>query len=61
MDAKIVLIGNQGVGKTSIAMKYKEGKFDEYTKPTVGASYFQKLIPFKNGKQLKLHIWDTTG
>ncbi len=40
LEAKIVLIGNSGVGKTSIALRYKEGKFSDNPKATVGASYF---------------------
>lgn len=40
LDAKIVLIGSSGVGKTSIALRYKEGKFNDNPKATVGASYF---------------------
>ena len=40
LDAKIVLIGNSGVGKTSIALRFKEGKFNDNPKATVGASYF---------------------
>jgi GTPase SAR1 family protein len=42
LEAKIVLVGNSGVGKTCIATRYKEGKFTSDHKPTVGASYFQK-------------------
>jgi GTPase SAR1 family protein len=42
------LIGNSGVGKTSIALRYKEGKFSDNPKATVGASYFQKTIAFKD-------------
>lgn len=61
LDAKIVLIGNSGVGKTSIAMRYKEGKFNDNPKATVGAAYFQKTVPFKDGSVLRLHIWDTGG
>jgi small GTP-binding protein len=61
LEAKIVLIGNSGVGKTSIALRYKEGKFSDNPKATVGASYFQKTIAFKDHTQLKLHIWDTGG
>ncbi len=40
LEAKIVLVGNSGVGKTCIATRYKEGKFTNDHKPTVGASYF---------------------
>ena len=61
LEAKIVLIGNSGVGKTSIALRYKEGKFNDNPKATVGASYFQKNIGFKDGSMLRLHIWDTGG
>lgn len=61
LAAKIVLIGNSGVGKTSIAQRYLEGKFDPKNTNTVGASYFQKNIAFKDGSQLCLHIWDTAG
>ncbi|CDW81616.1 ras-related protein rabf1-like [Stylonychia lemnae] len=59
--AKVVLIGNSGVGKTSIAQRFIEGKFDENNKNTVGASYFQKNISFKDGSSLCLYIWDTAG
>jgi GTPase SAR1 family protein len=61
LDAKIVLIGSSGVGKTSIALRYKEGKFNDNPKATVGASYFQKVVPFKDGSLLRFHIWDTGG
>jgi GTPase SAR1 family protein len=44
LEAKVVLIGNSGVGKTSIALRYKEGKYNDNPRATVGASYFQKLI-----------------
>ena len=61
LEAKIVLIGNSGVGKTCIATRYKEGKFTEDHKITVGAAYFQKNFGFPDGSQMKLHIWDTGG
>ena len=40
LEAKIVLIGNSGVGKTSIAQLYNHGGVNENTKATIGASYF---------------------
>ena len=61
LEAKIILVGNTGVGKTCIATTYKEGKFDSLHKPTIGAAYFQKNFAFPNGSSLKLHIWDTAG
>ena len=61
MQAKVVLIGNSGVGKTSIALRYKEGRFNNNPRDTVGASYFQKQFAFKDGSKLRLHIWDTGG
>ena len=61
LEAKVVLIGNSGVGKTSIAIRYKVGKISDNPKATVGASYFQKSIAFKDGSVMRLHIWDTGG
>ena len=49
LESKIVLIGNSGVGKTSIVTRYNEGTFKENTEATVGASYFKKNIAFKDG------------
>jgi GTPase SAR1 family protein len=40
LEAKIVLVGSSGVGKTCIATRYKEGKFEPDYKATVGAAYF---------------------
>ena len=40
LEAKIVLFGGSGVGKSSIALTYKDGEFPSATKPTIGASYF---------------------
>ena len=60
-EAKIVLIGNSGVGKTSIALRYKDGKVSTSPRATIGASYIQKVIKMADKNELKLHIWDTGG
>jgi small GTP-binding protein len=59
--AKVVLIGNSGVGKTSIAKRFTQGKFDEYNQNTVGAAYFEKKIVNQVGQVLCMYIWDTAG
>ena len=61
LEAKIVLVGSSGVGKTSIALRYKESRFKENQQSTIGASYFQQDVSFKDGGLLRLHIWDTAG
>ena len=58
---KIVLIGNSGVGKTCIMIRYIKDSYSEQEGgSTVGASYFQKVVNIK-GKGYHLDIWDTAG
>ncbi len=57
---KITLIGNSGVGKTSIINQYIEQTFDEANAATIGANYSEKTIT-KNNKEYELNIWDTAG
>ena len=61
LQAKVVLIGNSGVGKTSIALRYLEGRFSLNPPATVGASYAERHFSYNDGTKLKLHIWDTGG
>ena len=61
LEAKIVILGSSGVGKSCIATRYKEGRFSNDHKATIGAAYFQKNFGFPDGTHLKLHIWDTGG
>mmetsp|Transcript_857 Transcript_857/g.3137 ORF Transcript_857/g.3137 Transcript_857/m.3137 type:complete len:439 (+) Transcript_857:137-1453(+) len=56
---KLVLVGDAGVGKTSLLLRFTENRFD--SKPSTVAVDF-KLTTFKvNGKYIKLQIWDTAG
>lgn len=36
---KLVLCGNASVGKTSITMRYKDGKFTKLNEPTLAGAY----------------------
>ncbi|XP_036361701.1 ras-related protein Rab5 isoform X1 [Octopus sinensis] len=56
---KIVLLGDQGVGKSSIVVRFIKGAF-ESTEATIGAAYLTKTIIVK-GRQIKFDIWDTAG
>lgn len=44
MEAKIVLLGDSGVGKSSIAQRFCHDKFDELHDVTIGGAYLQKII-----------------
>ena len=58
---KILLIGESGVGKTSIISQYVEETFKEDQETSAGASFSTKKLELKNGNIGTLEIWDTAG
>jgi len=60
IEAKIVLLGDTGVGKTSIALRFTQDTFQTRTTPTIGASFLMKNLVIDE-KKIKLQIWDTAG
>ena len=57
---KVTLIGDSSVGKTSIINRYCKNIFDQSIGSTLGANYSQKIIE-KDGKKIRLDLWDTAG
>lgn len=57
---KVVLLGDSGVGKTSIINRFMTGKYSESLKPTIGAAFVSKNVVV-DGHNLELRIWDTAG
>lgn len=41
---KVILIGNSGVGKTSLIQRFILSKYSENLKPTIGADFSNKEI-----------------
>ena len=58
---KIVLVGESGVGKTSIITQYIDNIFQKDQQSTIGGTFSTKTVKCGNGKILKLEIWDTAG
>ena len=58
---KVVLIGETGVGKTSIISQFIDQIFQTDQQSTIGGTYSSKTVKCSNGKILKLEIWDTAG
>lgn len=63
LEAKIVVLGAQGVGKTSLVHRYVKSAFTPaQTQSTVGASFLTKRVhDSETGTTVRLQIWDTAG
>ena len=59
-EIKLIILGDTGVGKTSIINRYIENKFTDNIPSTVGSNYIGKNLK-RGDKQYVLNIWDTTG
>ena len=58
---KVVLLGSEGVGKSSILKRFVNNDFKEEVDSTNGASYAPKTLPVSGGKEIKFDVWDTAG
>ncbi|XP_035260743.1 ras-related protein Rab-37-like isoform X1 [Anguilla rostrata] len=58
---KTILVGDSGVGKTSLLVQFDQGKFIPGSfSATVGIGFTNKVVTVDNVK-VKLQIWDTAG
>lgn len=57
---KLLLIGNSGVGKSCILMRYADNSFTENFFNTIGVDFKIKTISL-NDQVIKMQIWDTAG
>ena len=57
---KIILIGNSGVGKSSILQRYMKQTFSPNYKITIGVDFFFFFLKI-NDQIVKLQVWDTAG
>ena len=57
---KILIIGDSGVGKSSLLLRFVDNIFSDTYSATIGMDFKEKIIPLEN-KQVNLQIWDTAG
>lgn len=57
---KLLLVGDSGVGKSSLLLRFTTDRFDPEQGSTIGVDFKLKLMD-SAGKRLKLTIWDTAG
>ena len=58
---KLLLIGDSGVGKTNLLLRYADAAFSFNNIPTIGIDFRIKTIELSGGRTVKLQIWDTAG
>ena len=61
LEGKVVLLGDSGVGKSSLSLRFCQGRFPNFHEVTIGAAFLQQTVRLRDGSQVKLHIWDTGG
>ncbi|MFX1538869.1 MAG: Rab family GTPase [Promethearchaeota archaeon] len=61
MNHKIILAGDEGVGKTSLINRFVKGYFTEDYKATIGVNISTKQLFINNNAEAHLQIWDVAG
>ena len=56
----MLIIGNSGVGKSCLLLRYAENSFNENFFNTIGVDFKLKTVKHENDV-IKLQIWDTAG
>jgi len=57
---KVSMVGDQQIGKTSMMVKYVEGKFDEDYILTMGVNFMEKHLTIQS-REFVMNIWDLGG
>jgi Ras-related protein Rab-5C len=60
VKVKTVLLGDSGVGKTSIAVRLARDEFNDRAQPTVGAAFFTFNVE-REKETIQFEMWDTAG
>jgi len=59
-ECKVVLLGESGVGKSSLVLRFVTNNFKPDSETTIGASFMSKMI-MVGETPIKYQIWDTAG
>jgi small GTP-binding protein len=57
---KLIIVGDSGVGKSSLLKRFIDGLFNSNYDLTIGVEFGAKIIDIQD-KKIKLQLWDTAG
>lgn len=58
---KVIILGDSGVGKTSLMHRYVNDKYSQQYKATIGADFLTKEVNVDDNKIATMQVWDTAG
>jgi GTPase SAR1 family protein len=60
IEIKVIVVGNGGVGKTSMIKRFSTGEYEDKYKKTIGAAFKEKEMFIESAKKtVKFMLWDT--
>eukprot|EP00766_Chilomastix_caulleryi_P002051 gnl/Chilomastix_caulleri/303.p1 GENE.gnl/Chilomastix_caulleri/303~~gnl/Chilomastix_caulleri/303.p1 ORF type:complete len:165 (+),score=28.66 gnl/Chilomastix_caulleri/303:95-589(+) len=59
-QCKLVLLGDTGVGKSSLVLRFVRNTFIDYAEPTIGAAFLTQTVQLED-QLVKFEVWDTAG
>lgn len=60
LPAKVVVLGDSGVGKSNLLLRFVSGDYRSEHTLTIGASFMTKMM-YVCDRVVKLNLWDTAG
>jgi Ras-related protein Rab-2A len=57
---RVIIVGDTGVGKSCMLLRFTEDRFKEQHNVTIGVEFGSRAIKV-DGQNIKLQIWDTAG
>lgn len=60
MDAqeqtKVVVVGDSGVGKSCLLLRFVNNEFNEFSEPTLGAAFLSKIHEYHTDKKIRFQV-----
>lgn len=60
-ETKVVFLGDSGVGKSSLLLRFHRNEFSDAFEVTIGGAFLQTKVELEKGLIVTLDVWDTAG